>query len=220
MKQVNEILAKAVIFDMDGVLIDSEPYYTSRFENLFRAYSKPFTAEALSRLAGASSQMEFEIVRSFWGEDISTDELKKMYREVNSQNRPDYNKLVFPDAITVLDRIRDAGFIMALASSSGIRTIERVLDSLGIQNYFSSIVSGEMFEQSKPHPEIYLHSMESLGLQAQDCIAIEDSTYGVRSASAAGLRVVAIRDHRFGYDQSDASWLIESLSELPALLGI
>ena len=220
MSKANSKLAKAVIFDMDGVLIDSEPYYTSRFENLFKANGKQFTAEARSRLAGASSQMEFEIVREYWGEDISTDELKKMYKEVNTQSRPDYRDIVFPDAVAVLDQVRAAGLTMALASSSGSHTIERVLSTLGIQEYFSSIISGEMFEQSKPHPEIYLHSMEKLGLQAQDCIAIEDSTYGVQSASAAGLRVVAIRDHRFGYDQSRATWLIESLSELPGLLGI
>lgn len=216
----NNKLAKAVIFDMDGVLIDSEPYYTSRFENLFKANDKPYTAEARSRLAGASSQMEFEIVREFWGEEISADELKRMYKEVNSPNSPDYKELIFPDAVEVLERIREAGLTMALASSSGINTIERVLSTLSLKDYFSSIISGEMFKQSKPHPEIYLHSMEKLGLKAQECIAIEDSTYGVQSASAAGLRVVAIRDHRFGYDQSRATWLIESLSELPALLGI
>jgi beta-phosphoglucomutase-like phosphatase (HAD superfamily) len=77
-----------------------------------------------------------------------------------------------------------------------------------------------MFKQSKPHPEIYEHTVEMLGTTAGHCVAVEDSTYGIQSAVAAGLRVIAVRDERFGYDQTPADRLIDDLRELPPLLGL
>ena len=103
---------------------------------------------------------------------------------------------------------------MALASSSGMPTIERVLNALELTDYFQSIVSGQMFAQSKPHPEIYLHSVDAIGLKVEDCLAVEDSTYGIQAAISAGLDVAAIKDHRFGFEQAKATYMLENLSEI------
>lgn len=217
---VNYKKLDAVIFDMDGVLIDSEPFYAGRFERFFRAFDKPYTQEIKSQLAGASNQLEFEIVRRYWGEDISVDELKSMFKQVNSLIRPDYREIANLGASEVLTRLSEAGLKLALASSSAMETIRLVLESLELTDYFSVIISGNMFRQSKPHPEIYEHTVEMLGTTAGRCVAVEDSTYGIQSAVAAGLRVIAVRDERFGYDQTPADRLIDDLRELPPLLGL
>lgn len=217
---IKPITKKAIIFDMDGVLIDSEPFYLDRFENFFENHDQIFTPELKMKLAGAATKMLWEIVHDAWIGDITAKEIEQLYRKEVKGQRPDYNELLFPDVFKILEILQKHNYKLALASSSGNQTIEIVLDTTGLRKYFPIAVSGTMFTQSKPDPEIYLHTLELLELPADDCIAIEDSTYGIQSALAAGLQVAAIRDDRFGYDQHLANYILDDLNDLLPMLGI
>ena len=118
---------------------------------------------------------------------------------------------------TVLEQLRAMGLQLALASSSPMSNIRQVLGECGLMEFFPVIVSGEQFEASKPDPEIYLHTMARLGRRPEECLIVEDSTYGVQAGAAAGGLVAALRDERFPFDQSAARFHIGNLSEIPAL---
>ena len=116
-----------------------------------------------------------------------------------------------------LEQLRAMGLQLALASSSPMSNIRQVLGECGLMEFFPVIVSGEQFEASKPDPEIYLHTMARLGRRPEECLIVEDSTYGVQAGAAAGGLVAALRDERFPFDQSAARFHIGNLSEIPAL---
>ena len=114
-------------------------------------------------------------------------------------------------------QLRAMGLQLALASSSPMSNIRQVLGECGLMEFFPVLVSGEQFEASKPDPEIYLHTMARLGRRPEECLIVEDSTYGVQAGAAAGGLVAALRDERFPFDQSAARFHIGNLSEIPAL---
>ena len=96
----------------------------------------------------------------------------------------------------------------------GTDNIRDVLAACGLSDMFDPIVSGEQFHQSKPDPEIYLHTLDVLGLPAEACCCIEDSVYGIAAGRAAGLTVFAKREERFGFSQEAADLIIDQVSDL------
>lgn len=207
---------RAVIFDMDGVLIDSEPVY---MENQYRQLAPKYpwiTRESMFPLAGMSGQeypfFMAQLCRRSPADPAFAAELKGMEKA-----QVDYRAILRPEAPGVLAALRQQGLLLALASSSSMRTIRRVLEACDIGDYFASVVSGEQFAHSKPDPEIYRVTMERLGCRPAECMVVEDSTYGVTAGAAAGALVAALRDDRFPFDQSAAQLRVDSLAELPAL---
>ena len=131
-----------------------------------------------------------------------------------------YRDILYPEVPDVLRRLREMGFKTALASSTGMEGIRKVLRQCGIGELFDYVVSGEQFRESKPNPEIYLTAMAALGCRAGECLVVEDSTYGVTAGVAAGACVAARRDSRFPFDQTGAAYRVDSLTEILELPGI
>lgn len=214
-KEVGENMSKkAVIFDMDGVLIDSEPVYLDMFRQFLEENNCTVDKKALYAIAGASSKQTWEFIARMWYEEIDPEELHQIFRKKYPDFQIPYKEVVYPGIRELLDWLQGKGIILALASSSSEQSIRRMLDETGLDGYFSCVVSGKMFRESKPNPEIYLHTLLSLGLPAEDCVAVEDSTYGIQAAKAAGLQVVAVKDVRFFYDQTESDWQIAGTREL------
>ena len=126
--------------------------------------------------------------------------------------------MLFRSVRPLLEWMKAEGYVLALASSSSEEAIRQMLDALELHGYFSHIISGKMFKESKPNPEIYLYALSVLGLPARDCMAVEDSTYGICAAKAAGLQVAAVKDDRFSFDQSQADWFLKRTADLKELL--
>lgn len=207
---------QAVIFDMDGVLIDSEPVYLGMQARNLHARYPWVTVESMYPTVGMSSQeyprfmaqlCRVEQTPEFENELLLADKNKPIY----------YPDILRPEVRPMLEELQAMGLQLALASSSPMHNIRQVLGECGLTEFFSVIVSGEQFEKSKPDPEIYLHTMEQLGRCSEECLIVEDSTYGVKAGAAAGGTVAALRDDRFPFDQSPAQLHIESLREVPAL---
>ena len=107
---------------------------------------------------------------------------------------------------------------IALASSSSLNTINTALDQVDLRKYFIFIVSGEQFKESKPNPEIYLHTIKELNVNKDEAIIIEDSPKGILAANRAGIKVLALKDDKFGLDQSQADINIDELNDIIKLI--
>ena len=209
---------EAVIFDMDGVLVDTEVYYAGQLESFGRSLGLELPYEVTHGQVGNSHQdfcrLMVELHEAAGYGRLSGDEAVARYDAWAMSRAADYAALLNPGAAETLDGLLARGVRVALASSSPLANIELVLDACGIADRFEYIVSGEQFEQSKPAPDIYLHALELLGLPAESCCCVEDSVPGIAAGRAAGLFVVAKREERFGFSQDAADAIIDELPEL------
>ncbi len=211
-------MKKAVIFDMDGVLIDSEPVYLAHLRHFLEENHCRVDEELLQAMAGASSKKTWGLMAQMWHKETSPESIQARYREAYPDFQAPYSKVLFPGVRELLAWLGEVQITAAIASSSSERSIRRMLMETELEAYFSCLVSGEMFKESKPDPEIYLYTLGQLGLPAEECIVVEDSTYGISAAKAAGLEVVARRDTRFPFDQSEADYLVERTCQLKEVL--
>lgn len=209
---------KAVIFDMDGVLIDSEPVYIEMFRTFLQKHGCRIDERLVNTLAGASAGETWRIMARLWYEEIDPEELHRQFRREYPDFQIDYRAVVNPGVRELLQWLKEKGVTAALASSSSEQSIQRMLQETGFGPYFSFYVSGKQFRESKPDPEIYLYTLSRLGLPAEDCLVVEDSVYGIQAAKAAGLTVAAVRDRRFSFDQSAADYLIDRTADLENIL--
>lgn len=211
-------MIKAVIFDMDGVLVDSEPVYQEATINVLDSLNIKATKEDLLKLAGGSSLHFNKFIQDVSDGSISCEDFNKICDQYYLDNPVKYEEIMFPHVRETLDYLKDKGYILALASSSKEYEIENVLKRCDLKDYFKLIISGEVFKESKPNPEIYLTCIEKLNLEAFECVAVEDSEYGIEAAKKAGLICIAKRDDRFNYDQSKADYFIDDHDEIKDIL--
>jgi HAD superfamily hydrolase (TIGR01509 family) len=207
----------AVVFDLDGVLIDSEPVW----EEVRRAYVAEhggrWRPEAQRRLMGMSTQEWAAYLSRDLGvgrppEVVAAEVLERM-AERYGQRPP-----LLEGAVPAVERLA-ARWPLGLASSSSRRLIELVLGASGLAGRFRATVSTEEVAHGKPAPDAYLEVAARLGVAADECVAVEDSSNGVRSAAAAGMRVIAIPTPRYPLDDdaaARASAVLGGLDELTA----
>ncbi len=208
---------KAVIFDMDGVLIDSEIVYIEWEKEFFRQYGIELSDEAYRKTLGHSDSDVEEALEKIWrayGRKEDFKALREAYYDAPKFHDMDYSMILNDGVRETLAYLKKMGKKLALASSSSMPEIEKVLGDCGLAEYFQAVVSGEQFDESKPNPGIYLYTAEELGILPEACMAVEDSEAGIAAAKAAGMYVAAKREERFRVDQSQADTVIETLREL------
>lgn len=137
---------------------------------------------------------------------------RDIYREVN------YRELFRPEVTDTLRQLKAAGFRLALASSTHLKLVERVLEENQIREYFEAVVSGEQFKQSKPNPEIYYYTAKALNIFPEECLAVEDSSVGILAAYQAGMKVAAVADERYCFDQSLAHFRLLRVKDVLEVL--
>lgn len=213
---MNKPKIKAVIFDMDGVLVNSELEYLNLLEQFLSENGALVKREELLFLAGASRMDEilFMAQKLNWSIEKTVAKKKVFY----DQRPIDYRAIRKEYVPEIMEFLKEREIRIALASSSPMDNIAEVLEACEITSYFSQCVSGEMFKRSKPDPEIYEYSVEKLGLKKEEILVVEDSAYGIEAAKRAGLTVIAVWDPIFRFDVSRADTTIASLKELPPLI--
>ena len=215
-------MIKAVIFDMDGVIIDSEGAYLEYIYAFAREKKQDIQIEELYGTVGATKKDCWEIVEKAVGNGQSWEQLRREYHERGIWKRAfeevDYRAIFRPEILEVMDELQNMGLKLAVASSTGLEQVKRILSMNHVWEKLELAVSGEMFKRSKPDPEIYLHTAEKLGVDPSQCLAVEDSTVGITAGKAAGMKVAALIDNRFGFDRSLADREISSLREIPELV--
>ncbi|PPK80920.1 HAD superfamily hydrolase (TIGR01509 family)/HAD superfamily hydrolase (TIGR01549 family) [Lacrimispora xylanisolvens] len=207
-------MIKAVIFDMDGVIIDSEGVYLEYQLEFAKKKNPDVKLEDLYPLVGATKQECWEVVERVVSNGQTWEELRNEFRQRDIYSEIDYRNIYRPEVTDTLKQLKDAGFRLALASSTHLELVERVLEENGIRDYFEAVVSGEQFKKSKPDPEIYLYTAGQLKLEPGECLAVEDSTIGITAAHRAGLKIAAVIDTRYGFDQSLADYKLNTVKDV------
>ena len=194
---------KAVIFDMDGVLVDSQPYHFKADIDTMAEYGVIKDQKFYEAFAGTLTDNRMRTLRDMFGLDVPAEELiekrEKMILDVmaNEDIKPVSG---IPE---LLRSIKALGLKTAVASSSGIELIKLVLDRLGIAVYFDSITSGNDVKRGKPSPDIFLLAAERIGAEPSECLVVEDSENGVRAAKAAGMTALGYVNPTSGYQCLD-----------------
>ena len=211
-------MKKAVIFDLDGTLIDSELFYLNLLLEFLKGKGMVLSFEEACKTVGAHNSPIWENMARAHGGSISGKALCQEYKdefERKFRNRElDYSQMQFADVLPVLEKLRADGVRMAIASSSSDKIIRRVVEQQNWERFFPVLVSGDNFRKSKPDPEIYQYTMKQLGTAPEETLVVEDSTYGIEAGKAAGVMVAARRDLRFGFHQEKADCLFDDMREI------
>jgi len=208
-------MIRAVVFDLDGVLIDSEPVWEQVRRGLVAERGGHWAHDAQRRLMGMSTPEWARYLSDDLGVDLPPDEVAT---QVIDRMAARYSEHVpFLDGAADAVHRMGARWPLAVASSSPPRLIDTVLRAAGLRACFSVVMSTEQVARGKPAPDIYLAVTAELGCAPPDCAAIEDSSNGLRSAAGAGLRVIAVPQPRY---PPDPDALAQASLVLPSLAGL
>lgn len=185
---------KAVIMDMDGTMIDSEPLHEQAlFEALRKMDVDPHKVE-VEKLWGLTVDASVPFLRQWYGKRFDSECFLRTFRGELSHVLTENPIPMKPGVNAFLERMRSAGFGLAVASSSDRTTIDLSLERTGLSNYFTEFVGGDEVENGKPAPDIFLIAARQLGVEPGACLVVEDSPAGVEAAYKAGMRVYWIPD--------------------------
>lgn len=208
-------MIKAILFDMDGVLIDSEYYYHFGTYTWMKRLGFKGDHKELNKLIGTTMATTYDMLYEMFDGKYSKEELTRVNEEYFEKEDPlDCKKIMFANVKECLVSFRQMGLKLALCSSSSMKIIMNNLRQIDIEHLFDCIVSGDDFERSKPDPMIYLYAMDKLQVKCDECIVYEDSTIGIAAGKASKAFCVARKDDRFGQDQSQADMLVNDINEL------
>lgn len=183
---------KAVIFDMDGVIIDSEPLWRRAMIKSFNEIGVPFSDEECRLTTG----LRFIEVAEYWftKHDIKGITIFEFDHRVISHlcELIKAEGKLMQGVEEVLKYLKKEGYKIAMGTSSSVLLMNTVIDELGIREYFDAVCSAEHLEFGKPHPEVFINCAKELKVKVSDCLVIEDSVNGVIAAKAAQMKVVAV----------------------------
>src|SRR4029453_2550888 len=214
------VMLSAVIFDLDGVLADSETWWSEIDAKLLAQYGVTYRGEHHQNVVGVSYRLAVEFYKKAFGLSAPTKEMMRRRGEIATEFFADRVGL-FPDVKEVLEELRRMKLQLAVATSSVSASARPFLDRHQLTGFFKVIVTGEEVEHGKPAPDIYLCASEHLGIPADGCLVVEDALPGAAAAKAANIRAVTIPDRRFvdpAKYKKKADYVLNSLKELPALI--
>jgi len=209
-------MAKAILFDMDGVLIDSEPFWKAAEKRVFAEVGITMSTEMCNLTMGyrINEVTEYWYARLPWEGKTKEAVAEGIVKEVIGEIKQ--NGKAMPGVEQLLLWLKENNYKVALASSSSMIIIDAVLDKLGIRRFFDVIQSAEYEEYGKPHPAVFIAAAKRLKINTTYCLVIEDSVNGVIAAKAAKMKAVAVPDESIKNDKRFmiADLIVGSLIEL------
>lgn len=208
-------IGKGVIFDLDGVLVDTGWAHRQAWYELADKEGFQMTDEFFTRTFGMQN---YQIIPMLLGPKLPGQEIERMsqwkekrYRELIGQN------LTVPAGVKeLLDELKNRGFLLAIGSSAPRDNLELIFRRLHLRHYFDAHITKEEVSKGKPSPETFLKAAEKLSLPPSRCVVVEDAVQGVEAARAAGMPVIAVTTTRARADLKSADLIVDSLSELRA----
>lgn len=185
---------KGVLFDMDGVVLDTEKLYTRFWQEAANSLGYPMTREHALGMRSLSREVGERQLKTYLGEDVD-------YKEVRDKRIEMMNAFIEENGVEIksgihelLDFLKEKKIKTSIATSSPLDRTKKYLSQVGLVDKFDALVSGHMVEHGKPAPDIYLYAAENLGLKPEECMVLEDSPTGILAAFRAGCIPVMIPD--------------------------
>lgn len=205
-------VVQAVIWDLDGVVIDSEEDHKQAWQRLARETGKEFSDEQFAATFGWRNDA---IVPTVWG-PVSQEELQKLADRKEAYYRDYVRQTVafLPGAQELMSALHESGYPQAIGSSAPIANIELVKEVLGLERYINAFVSGETVPHGKPAPDIFLKAAKELGIEPKQCLVIEDAVAGVAAARAGSMYSIAVAYGRILPGLQVASLVVKDLTEV------
>lgn len=212
-------MIQAVIFDMDGVLIDSEPLHFKVDEMVLKHLQIDEGKHYLERFVGYTNPAMWKIIREEYQIENSIDDLIDLQMRIKLDYLNKSNYVAIDGVLELLDNLQAKKIPLAIASSSPRIFIEAVVEKIQVAKHFKTWVSGEEVQESKPAPDVFLKAAELLGVQPENCLVIEDSKSGTIAAKSAGMNCVGFRNPNSGnQDLSCADIIVKDLREINLLI--
>lgn len=185
---------KYFLFDVDGVIVDSEKIFNRCWLEGAKSVGYNLTFEQALQLRSLNSKMANALFVELFNDETAYQKVRTARKEIMAEVMKHEPLELKPGIIEALDKLDDEGINYAVVSSSPVNRCQDYMKRVGLGGRFKTFISGEMVNNGKPYPDIYLLACETLGVQPDECIAIEDSPNGVKSAKAAGCRTLMIPD--------------------------
>lgn len=215
-------MLRAVAFDLDGLMFNTEQIYTHVLKELLRRREKEFTHDLVREMMGRPAKAAFGVLTSYHSLDESLEELMEE-SDVIFLGLLDAQLAPMPGLVELLAALEQASIPKAIATSSRRSFTQRILGKFGFEPRFEFLITGDDVTHGKPDPEIYLKAAQQLGVQPAEMLVLEDSHNGCRAAIAAGAFAVAVPgEHSRSHDFTGAALVAEGLSDprIYAALGI
>ncbi len=187
-------LLLGAVFDMDGLMFDTEKMFLHVWVQAGKEWGLGDIFDIGCKSLGVNAVESERLMREALGSRVDMDRFLACFRRMHTEYRSSHPVPVKPGLYELLEYLKANGYRTAVASSSGRETVFGCLRQTGTGRYFDAVLCGDMVQRSKPDPQIYQTACQSLGLPPENCIALEDSLNGIRSAGSAGLFPVMIPD--------------------------
>ncbi|OEK04594.1 HAD family hydrolase [Roseivirga misakiensis] len=209
-------MLKAVIFDMDGVIIDSEPLHQKAYYAMFKEVGIVVSDELYDTLRGKSTiNVCRELIEIFQLKHSATEmvAIKRQHFDVIFKTDKTFD--LIKGVRNIIEDYHQNGLTLVLASSASMQTINRIFDRFDLNKYFKAKLSGADLKASKPHPEIFVKATQATGFERSECLVIEDATNGIEAAKSAELFCIGFESiHSKNQDYRKADLVIKSFEEI------
>ena len=208
---------KGIIFDLDGVICCTDQYHERAWREMAEESGIYFDPAVSNRLRGVSREESLEIILEHAGKVFSPEEKKKMAEKKNAI----YIKLLDrmspgdleEDVRSTLEQLRNRGCLLAIGSSS--KNTRKILDKIGLGNYFDAVCDGNEITHSKPDPEVFLKAAGKIGLAVSECLVVEDACAGISAASAGGFDSAGLGD---AAKDKNVTWALNTFGDLKSIV--
>ncbi len=210
-------MLKAVIFDMDGVLINSTEYTWQSFNTVLKQFGAKFSSSDIKKYLGVSLQDKWQIWKKKYG--ITGYDVDSFSRKATEIEFKLMKKELRPSGVlnNFLQSLKEKGLKLAVATSSNRERVEKILEMLEIKGFFEALVTAEDVKKSKPNPEIFLKAAAKLKTSPENCVVFEDAVNGIEAARKAGMKVVALQTEFHSKEELKyAEKIIRNFSEIDA----
>ena len=185
---------KAAVFDMDGLLLDTERICFAVLTQVFEEYGHDLSTSEYAALVGLNSREVRLRIQQKLGNGVDLEKFVETWKSRYFKQTVEESAPTKKGVIELLEYLKGINLPIAVATSTDYETAEKKLVKSGLREFFSAVIGGDQIERSKPAPDIYLKAADCLDIAPEYCLAFEDSTYGVQAALAAGMQTVHIPD--------------------------